>query len=113
MRAVSDSGPTSPNQEKPEMIQNLFDLLKLVSANDTVQFFDDAYNNCNIRYGDLKKQLAEDAVNYLTPIRERIREISSNEKYLNEVLAAGGEKARNSAIKTVKEVREIIGLKGF
>lgn len=113
MRAVSDSGPTTPNQEKPEMIQNLFDLLKLVSANDTVQFFDDAYNNCNIRYGDLKKQLAEDAVNYLTPIRERIREISSNEKYLNEVLAAGGEKARNSAIKTVKEVREIIGIKGF
>lgn len=113
MRAVSDSGPTSPNQEKPEMIQNLFDLMKLVSANDTIQFFDDAYNNCNIRYGDLKKQLAEDAVNYLTPIRERIREISSNEKYLNEVLAAGGEKARNSAIKTVKEVREIIGLKGF
>jgi tryptophanyl-tRNA synthetase len=113
MRAVSDSGPTTPNQEKPEMIQNLFDLMKLVSAIDTVHFFDDAYNNCNIRYGDLKKQLAEDTVNYLTPIRERIREISSNEKYLNEVLAAGGEKARNSAIKTVKEVREIIGLKGF
>ncbi len=113
MRAVSDSGPTSPNQEKPEMIQNLFDLMKLVSGNDTVRFFDDAYNNCNIRYGDLKKQLAEDAVNYLTPIRERIREISDNEKYLNEVLAAGGERARNSATKTVKEVREIIGLKGF
>ena len=113
MRAVSDSGPTILNHKKPEMIQNLFDLMALVSKKETVDFFEDAYNTCNIRYGDLKKQLAEDAVNYLTPIRERIREISADEKYLNQVLAAGGEKARNSAGKTVKEVREIIGLKGF
>ena len=111
MRAVSDSGPTTPNQEKPEMIQNLFDLMGLVSTSDTIKFFNEQYNTCTIRYGDMKKQLAEDMVNFLNPIRERIKELSADQNYLNKVLAEGGEKARISAGKTVSEVRQIIGLK--
>ena len=111
MRAVSDSGPTQMNQEKPEMIKNLFELMALVSKADTVKFFDEQYNNCNIRYGDMKKQLAEDMVNFLAPVREKIKELSADQAYLNKVLHEGGEKARISAGKTVSEVREIIGLK--
>ncbi len=111
MRAVSDSGPTTPNQEKPEMIQNLFDLMGLVSTPDTIKFFGEQYNTCTIRYGDMKKQLAEDMVNFLNPIRERIKELSADQNYLNKVLDEGGEKARISAGKTVSEVRQIIGLK--
>ena len=111
MRAVSDSGPTEPNQPKPEMIQNLFDLMSLVSTADTTQFFNDQYNACNIRYGDMKKQLAEDMVSFLAPVSERIKELSADQTYLNRVLREGGEKARISAGKTVSEVREIIGLK--
>lgn len=111
MRAVSDSGPTEPNQAKPEMIQNLFDLMGLVSAPDVVAHYDNLYNTCAIRYGDMKKQMAEDTVNYLTPIRERIKEISADQAYLTKVMNEGGEKARASAGKTMSEVREIIGLK--
>ena len=111
MRAVSDSGPTEPNQAKPEMIQNLFDLMSLVSKTETIQFFDEQYNTCTIRYGDMKKQLAEDMINFLAPVRERIKELSADQNYLNKVLLEGGEKARISAGKTVSEVREIIGLK--
>jgi len=62
MRAVTDSGPTEMNQEKPEPIQNLFTLMEVVSTPDTVSFFDEAYNNCTVRYGDMKKQLAEDII---------------------------------------------------
>jgi len=62
MRAVSDSGPTELNQPKPEAIQNLFDLMRVVSTADTLAHFEDLYANCNIRYGDFKKQLAEDMV---------------------------------------------------
>jgi len=111
MRAVSDSGPTEPNQAKPEMIQNLFDLMALVSTEETIKFFDEQYNTCTIRYGDMKKQLAEDMIKFLTPIRERIKELSADQNYLNKVLREGGEKARISSGKTVSEVREIIGLK--
>ncbi|MBQ2499395.1 MAG: tryptophan--tRNA ligase, partial [Bacteroidales bacterium] len=78
-----------------------------------VQFFDDAYNNMTIRYGDMKKQLAEDMIQFVTPIRERIREIDANDEYINKVARMGAEKARESARKTIKEVREIIGFKPF
>ena len=60
MRAVTDSGPTENNQKKPEAIQNLFTLMKVVSKQDIISQFDDMYNDCTIRYGDLKKQLAEE-----------------------------------------------------
>ena len=109
MRAVTDSGPTQPNQEKPEPIRNLFTLLKLVSSEDTYTYLDDAYNNMTIRYGDLKKQLAADINAFCAPIRERIADFSSNDAYLDKVAAEGAERASASAEITLGEVRRIIG----
>ena len=113
MRAVSDSGPTEPNQPMSEPIANLFTLLKIVSSADTVEYFTDKYNACEIRYGDLKKQLAEDIIATVAPIRERIEEIKSNDKYLHDVVMAGAERAQASANETIKAVREIMGIKQF
>ncbi|MBD1421791.1 MULTISPECIES: tryptophan--tRNA ligase [Sphingobacterium] len=111
MRAVSDAGPTEMNQIKPEPIQNLFDLMKVVSTSDTLQHFEDLYNKCEIRYGDFKKQLAEDMVLATEPVRSRIQEISNDDEYVKKVIRMGAEKAHESAAKTIKEVREIIGIK--
>ena len=113
MRAVTDAGPTEMNQQKPEAIENLFTLLNVVSKKETVAFFDEAYNNCSIRYGDLKKQLAEDIIAFTAPFYERIQSISNDNKYLKKVAEMGAEKARESASKTIKEVRQIIGFKSF
>ena len=109
MRAVTDSGPTEPNQVKPEAINNLFLLMSLVSNQDTYKFFSDNYDACTIRYGDMKKQLAEDMILFTAPIRERIKELQADESYLKKVMQMGGEKARISASQTLKDVREIIG----
>jgi tryptophanyl-tRNA synthetase len=113
MRAVTDSGPTAENQEKPVEIQNLFDIIKVVSSADTYEHFDNLYNTCQIRYGDLKKQLAEDIIIATAPIRERIKDISTDSSYLRQVARHGAIKARESASRTIKEVREIIGFKSF
>ena len=113
MRAVTDAGPTEMKQQKPEAIENLFTLLNVVSKKETVDFFDEAYNNCSIRYGDLKKQLAEDIIAFTAPFYERIQSISNDNKYLKKVAEMGAEKARESASKTIKEVRQIIGFKSF
>ena len=109
MKAKSDSGPTEMNQQKHEEIENLFSLLKAVSTPDTVQYFDDLYNSCQIRYGDLKKQLAEDMVNFVEPLRQRILEIGSDEERLRRIIDMGKDKARESARKTLAEVRHVIG----
>lgn len=113
MRAVTDSGPTTENQQKPEAIQNLFDLMKVVSSEDTYQHFDLLYNNCQIRYGDFKKQLAEDMVLATAPMREKIQAIAADDALLRQVARHGAAKARESASKTIREVREIIGIKSF
>ena len=113
MRAVTDSGPTSPNQELSEPLKNLFTIMSVVSEQSTIKFFKEKHASCEIRYGDLKKQLAEDIVKFSDPIRVRITEILADNKYLSKVVAEGAEKARESASKTIKEVREIIGYKKF
>ena len=113
MKAVTDSGPTVPNSPKPDVIQNLFTFLEIVSSKDTYNYFDEKWNDCSIRYGDLKKQLAEDIIIATDPIRERINEFSSNSELLNKVAKAGAEKARESAAATLNEVRQIIGFRPY
>lgn len=111
MRAVTDSGPTEMNQQKPDPIQNLFDLMKVVSKPEVIQDFDEQYNNCTIRYGDLKKKLAEDMIAFTKPFRDKITELSANQHYITKVIEMGAEKARASGVATVRDVREIIGFR--
>ncbi len=111
MRAMTDAGPTEMNSVKPEPVENLFTLMKIVSTPDTVEHFDALYNNCEIRYGDLKKQLAEDIIQYTDPIRGRINDILTDDAYLAKVAKMGAEKARESASKTLEEVKALIGFK--
>lgn len=113
MKAVTDSGPTTPNSEMSEPVKNIFTLLKIVSTTDTVNYFTEAYNNCTIRYGDLKKQLAEDICKHTLPIRERIEKIYNDTDYLGKVARSGRDKARESAGLTMKEVRAAVGIKSF
>jgi tryptophanyl-tRNA synthetase len=113
MRAVTDTGPTEPGQKMSEPVKNLFTIMNVVSDKTTVKHFKDSYADCTIRYGDLKKQLAEDIIKFTAPIRERIIEISNDRKYLAGVVARGAEKARESASATIRDVREIIGYRPF
>ena len=113
MRAMTDEGPKEPNSPVSEPIANLFTLMELVSTPDTLQHFKDAYADCSIRYGDLKKQLAEDILKVTLPIRERILDIQGNDEYLSKVVRQGAERARETAAKTLREVREIMGIKKF
>ena len=113
MRAVTDAGPSGSNQEMSEPIKNLFTILEVVSTPGTYNEFLQAYNDCTIRYGDLKKQLAEDIIKVTEPIREKFEDIYSNKEYLKKVARMGAEKARASASDTLKEVRKIIGFKKF
>jgi tryptophanyl-tRNA synthetase len=111
MKAKTDAGPTAPNTPMPDYIENIFQLMKLVSKPETISHFEAAYNDCTIRYGDLKKQLAEDMVQFVAPIREKAESIRTNPQYLEEVMAKGAEKARKSAKATMELVREAMGLK--
>ena len=110
MKAKTDAGPTTPNSQKPDYIENIFLLMKLVSANDVMEKFEDAYNQCTIRYGDMKKQLAEDMVRFIAPIREKTEQIRNDESYLKKIMEQGADKARKSAKRTMELVKKNMGL---
>jgi len=113
MKAVTDSGPTHEGEPKSQAIENVFALMKALSAPETLDHFEAEYQACRIRYGDMKKQLAADVIDFTEPFREKIREIGSDSAYLSKVVRMGKEKAQASAAKTIREVREIIGFKKF
>ena len=112
--ALTDNGPTAPNTPKPDYIENLFAILKVVSTPEVVTYYENLWNTGETKwYGNLKKQLAEDIIKVTTPIRERINDIKNDDAYLHKVTKEGAEKARESAEKTLREVRKIMGFKSF
>ncbi|MBD5203431.1 MAG: tryptophan--tRNA ligase [Bacteroidales bacterium] len=111
MRAVTDEGPKTPGQPVSQPVENLFTLMDLVSGKETTDQYRAAYADCSIRYGDMKKQLAEDILKVTLPIRERILDIRSNEEYLSKVVRRGAEQARAYAADTLRDVREIMGIR--
>jgi tryptophanyl-tRNA synthetase len=113
MKAKTDAGPTEQNSVKPDYIENIFLLMRLVSDESNVKKFETDYNNCSIRYGDMKKQLAEDMVKFIAPIRHKVNAILNDEKYLKAVMEKGAAKARKSAAETMRLVRETMGLNYF
>ncbi len=113
MKAKTDERPKEMNSVKPDSVENIFLLMKLVSAEATVKKFEDDFKNCTILFGDMKKQLGEDMVKFIAPIREKVNSILSDEKYLKEVMEKGAEKARKSAAETMRIVRAAIGLNYF
>ena len=114
-KAKTDQGPETTDSPKPDYIENLFTLLKLVSKPDTVSHFDKQFHkssagNTLIRYGDLKKQLAEDMVAFIKPIREKTDDILMDTAYLANIMKSGKDKARASADETLTMVRKAIGV---
>ena len=113
MKAKTDQGPAEPDSVKPDYIENLFQLMRLVSSSDTVQKFEQDFAGCTIRYGDMKKQLAEDMIAFVAPIREKAAFMEDDKTYLNSVMREGAEKARVRASETLNLVREAMGLNYF
>lgn len=111
MKAVTDLGPQTPNSERPEIIENLFTFLLLCANEEAYRYYDEKWNDCTLRYGDLKKEIASNLVKTIAPIRERIMEYSSNRELLDRIAREGAERARESALATIKEVRRIIGFR--
>ena len=113
MKAKTDEAPVEKNSVKPDEIENIFMLMKLVSSEEVIKKYEEDFNDCVIRYGDLKKQLSQDMIKFITPIRQKAIDIMANEKYLRQVMETGAEKARKSAASTLHAVRQSMGLHYF
>ncbi len=110
MKAKTDAGPTEHNSEMPDYIQNLFLLMQLTSRPEVTESFKNSFNTCTVRYGDMKKQLAEDMVAFLRPIREKAAELQKDEDALRRILKEGADRGRASSSKTIAGARKLMGM---
>ncbi|WP_343688551.1 tryptophan--tRNA ligase [Chitinophaga sp.] len=94
----------------PEAVKNLFSLMEQVSTQDVITHFKKTFEDGSIRYGDMKKQLGEDMVKFIAPIREKAKSLQEDPAYLNKIMKHGAEKARESAAQTLQQARKLIGI---
>jgi tryptophanyl-tRNA synthetase len=97
-----------PGAAMPDTVVNLFQLLNLVGGDSSV--YEAHYMGGTIRYGDLKKELTERMIAFISPIREKAEAIRNDAVYLRRVMEQGAEKARESAKVTIRLAKEAIGL---
>ncbi len=110
MKAVTDVAPVEKNSVMPASIENIFALMQLVSPKEKIDKYKSDFNDTTIRYGDLKKDLAEDMVQFIAPIREKASSLIQDEKAIKEILEKGAAKANKSANATMDLVRKNMGL---
>ena len=113
MKAVTGEAPAEKNSVMPDSVANLFLLMELVSTQEVIAQYKNDYSNCRIRFGDMKKQLAEDMVKFIAPIRQKANSILADENYLEKIMRQGADKARKSANASMELVRQAMGLKYF
>jgi tryptophanyl-tRNA synthetase len=108
-RAVTDSddppsirrGPGKPG------ITNLVEILASVRGVEPPAVEEEF---AGARYGDFKVAVAREVAAWLGPVRERYHELRGDEDGLEEVLAAGADKARALASETLRDVRRVMGV---
>src|SRR5579872_5695705 len=107
MRATTDSNPAVDFENLGAGIQNLLNIFQACG-----EWTDDQMRShfSGLRYGDLKKQVADMVVSKLEPIQNRYHEIMSEHGYLARVLKEGAERVSPIANSTVEVVKQRMGL---
>jgi tryptophanyl-tRNA synthetase len=108
-RAKTDSerNITFDIKNRPEVSN----LLLLISLSTGKKPEDIAEHIGNAGSGQLKRILTESINEFLRPIRTRRKELEQNMDFVRDVLRSGVEAAREEAVKTLEEVREVMNMK--
>ena len=106
-KAVTDVGGSGESMSPG--VANLFNLLKIFSAPETVAFFEEQHKNGTLRYGDLKKTLGDDIVAKLSVFRERRQALDADPNKVYDLLAESSRAVRKLARQTLDEVRDKVG----
>jgi tryptophanyl-tRNA synthetase len=113
MKAKSDAGPEGEGTPLSEAATNLLQLLRLASGDEAAKPYEESWAGGFIRYGDLKKQLAEEMVHFVSPIREKAAALQNDSSAIQRILRSGAEKARASAAATLAEARRLVGIRYY
>jgi tryptophanyl-tRNA synthetase len=109
MSAKTDAGPQKDGHMSPG-IDNLFTLLENFADEKIVKKFNLDYHNGDLKYSELKAELAEAIVNTLKPIQVQIAKLEKDKDKVRKILADGAQKAQKVAESNILEIKEKMGL---
>ncbi len=107
MRATTDSAPAVDYSVLSPGVENLLNIYQAFSEWTADQMRE---HFSGMRYGDLKKQVAEMVVSRIEPLQKRYQEIVSEPGYVDHVLSEGAERVMPIANQTVEIVKRRMGL---
>ena len=107
MRATTDSQPAVDFETLGIGVQNLLNIFQAFGGWSTEKLRE---HFSGMRYGDLKKQVAEMVAANLEPLQKRYREIIAEPGYIDGVLRGGAERVSPIAKSTVRLAKERMGL---
>ena len=107
LRATTDSNPGVDFENPGAGVRNLLTIFQAFTGwnDDNMRA-----HFAGMRYGDLKKQVAEAVIEALEPIQKRYREIMAEPGFVAQVLESGAAKVRPIANDTVNKVKKAMGL---
>ncbi len=107
-RAVTDSGRDIVFSDDPEKagVHNLLTIYQVFTGQSSQEIED---HFAGKGYGDLKKEVAEAAIEGLRPIQRRYKELAEDPATIDKLLEAGAEEARRRSAPTLKRVKEHVG----
>jgi tryptophanyl-tRNA synthetase len=107
MRATTDSQPGVSFDDPGAGVANLLNIYQAF----TEQTSDEIRGKFEgMRYGDLKKTVADAVIAHIEPIQDRYREITADPGYIGRVLSQGAERVSPVANDTVQKVKKAMGL---
>jgi tryptophanyl-tRNA synthetase len=107
--AVTDPARVRKTDPGTPEICNIFHLHQYFSPPETVAKVADHCRGAKWGCLDCKRELADNMIRALAPIRERALELKSRPGEVEEILAAGAERARAIARETLRQVRDRMG----
>lgn len=109
-KAPTDSG-SGKSVPKKGGVANLFTFVELFQGVERRKEYENQYTSSGVRYGDIKKELAQAIYAELQPIQEKRKSLEADLGYVEEMIALGAKRAREVTLQTIIEVREKMGLR--
>lgn len=106
-KAVTDSGKEIIYGPDKPALSNLLTIYSLLTG-ESIKELEKQYRGRG--YAEFKNDLAEMIVKFLKPFQEKYADLDKNPDYMIKILHDGAQKAREIAEKTMKEVKDKIGL---
>ena len=107
MRATTDSNPAVDMETMGPGVRNLLTIYQAFTDASSEQVCAEFQG---LRYGDLKKRVAEAVVGSLEPMQQRYREITADPTYVANVLSEGAGRVTPAARQTVEKAKAAMGL---